>query len=232
MAAVDPSLVADLPLFRGLARDQIEDILGAARSARFAKSAHIFEQGAEAQTFFLLLHGHVQALKVTPTGEQIVVRYVSPGEIFGVAPAIGLKTYPATAIAAVDSVVLIWPASTWSGLAAKYPTLASGTLQTVGTRLQEAHARVIEMSTEEVERRVARTLLRLANQAGRKVERGIEIDFPISRQNIAEMTGTTLHTVSRILSAWEQSGIVASGRQRVILRDAHRLMAIAEAISD
>ncbi len=232
MAAVDPSLVADLLLFRGLASDQIVDILVSARSARFAKNAHIFEQGADAQSFFLLLHGHVQALKVTPTGEQIVVRYVSPGEIFGVAPAIGLSNYPATAIAAVDSVVLIWPASKWSELAQKYPTLASGTLQTVGAQLQEAHARVIEMSTEEVERRVARTLLRLANQAGRKVEHGIEIDFPISRQNIAEMTGTTLHTVSRILSAWEQSGIVESGRQRVILRDAHRLMAIAEAISD
>jgi CRP-like cAMP-binding protein len=88
------------------------------------------------------------------------------------------------------------------------------------------------MSTEEVERRVARALLRLANQAGRKVDRGIEIDFPISRQNIAEMKGTTLHTVSRILSAWEQAGVVESGRQRVILRDAHRLMTIAEAAPD
>jgi CRP-like cAMP-binding protein len=232
MAAVDPSLVADLPLFRGLARDQIADILSAARSARFAKDSHIFEQGAEVESFFLLLHGHVQALKVTPAGEQVVVRYVSPGEVFGVAQAIGLKAYPATAIAAVDSVVLIWPAATWSTLAGKYPALTSSTLQTVGSRLQEAHARVIEMSTEEVERRVARTLLRLANQAGRKVDQGIEIDFPISRQNIAEMAGTTLHTVSRIMSSWEQSGIVASGRQRVVLRDAHRLMAISEAISD
>jgi CRP-like cAMP-binding protein len=117
MAAVDPLLVADLPLFRGLARDQIEGILGAARSARFAKDAHIFEQGAEAQSFFLLLHGHVQALKIIPTGEQTVVRSVSPGEIFGLLPAIGLGIYPATAIATVDSVVLIWPASTWAELA-------------------------------------------------------------------------------------------------------------------
>ncbi|WP_119390815.1 Crp/Fnr family transcriptional regulator [Taklimakanibacter lacteus] len=232
MAGLDPSLVADVPIFRELTRSQVEDILGKARSARFTKNAHIFEQGAEAQSFFLLLHGHVQALKVTPTGEQVVVRYVSPGEIFGVAHVIGLNTYPATAVAVVDSVALIWPASIWSELVRSYPTLASGTLQTVGTRLQEAHARVIEISTEEVERRVARALLRLANQAGRKVDRGIEIDFPISRQNIAEMTGTTLHTVSRILSAWEQGGIVESGRQRVVLRDAHRLMAIAEAVSD
>ncbi len=208
MANIDPSVVAGLPLFHGLTTSEIKDILSTARSTRVPKDDHIFDQDAEAQSFFLLLHGHVRAVKVTPAGEQIVVRYVSPGELFGVAPAIGLANYPATAISAVDSVVLAWPASAWVELTRKYPTLASGTLQMVGARLQEAHTRVIEMSTEEVERRVARTLLRLAKQAGRKVDRGIEIDFPISRQNIAEMTGTTLHTVSRILSAWEQAGVV------------------------
>ena len=63
---------------------------------------------------------------------------------------------------------------------------------------------------------------------GRKVEQGVEIDFPISRQDIAEMTGTTLHTVSRTLSAWEQQGLVESGRQRIVLRDPHRLFTLAE----
>jgi CRP-like cAMP-binding protein len=232
MASIDPSLVAGLPLFGGLSTSAISAILRTARSSRFAKDAHVFDQGADVTSFFLLLHGHVRAVKSTPSGDQIVVRYVSAGELFGVAPAIGLTNYPATAIAAVDSVVLVWPASQWAELTRKYPTLASGALQLVGARLQEAHERVIEMTTEEVERRVARTLLRLAQQAGRKVDRGIEIDFPISRQNIAEMTGTTLHTVSRILSAWEQAGLVESGRQRVILLDAHRLVMIAEAASD
>ena len=71
----------------------------------------------------------------------------------------------------------------------------ASTLQAIGQRLQDAQTRIIEASTEEVERRVAHALLRLAQQAGRKIERGIEIDFPISRQDIAEMTGTTLHTV-------------------------------------
>ena len=61
-----------------------------------------------------------------------------------------------------------------------------------------------------------------------KVEQGVEIDFPISRQDVAEMTGATLHTVSRILSAWEQQGLVEGGRQRIVLRDPHRLFALAE----
>jgi CRP-like cAMP-binding protein len=84
------------------------------------------------------------------------------------------------------------------------------------------------MSTEQVERRIAHTLLRLVKQAGRKTAQGIEIDFPISRQDIAEMTGTTLHTVSRTLSAWETQGLVEGGRQRIVVCDPHRLFMLAE----
>ena len=133
-----------------------------------------------------------------------------------------------TAIAAVDSVALSWPSTLWPQLIAKFPALAAGALQTVGSRLQDTQARVLEMSSEQVEQRVAHALLRLAKQAGRKVEHGVEIDFPISRQDVAEMTGTTLHTVSRILSAWEQQGLVEGGRQRIVLRDPHKLFGIAE----
>ena len=75
---------------------------------------------------------------------------------------------------------------------------------------------------------MAHALLRLAKQAGKKVDAGVEIDFPISRQDVAEMTGTTLHTVSRILSAWESEGLVEGGRQRIVLRDTYRLHNLAE----
>src|SRR5262249_14380348 len=176
----------------------------------------------------VLLHGHLRVEKTTPQGHQIVVRYVSPGEIFGVAQALGLKTYPATAVAAVDSVALCWPSAAWPRLAAKFPSLTVNALRTVGSRLQETQARVLEMSSEQVEQRVAHVLLRLAKQAGRKTQSGIEIDFPVSRQDIAEMIGSTLHTVSRILSAWEQQGLVEGGRQRIVLRDAHKLLVLAE----
>ena len=80
----------------------------------------------------------------------MVVRFVSTGEIFGVAMAIGRATYPATATAVVDSVALVWPSAAWPRLVASHPTLAVNTLQTIGSRLQDAHARVVEMSTEEV----------------------------------------------------------------------------------
>lgn len=232
MAKIDTSLVAHLPLFGGVKPDDLEEILRAARSARYPRNTAIFEQGADATSFFLLLHGHVRAAKTTPTGEQIVVRYVAPGETFGLAMAIGAAHYPATALAVDDSVVLIWPTAAWPRLVERFPALAANTLQTIGTRLQESHTRILEMSTQQVEHRVAHALLRLAKQSGRKVDRGIEIDFPISRQDIAQMTGTTLHTVSRLLSAWEAQGLVESGRQRIILREPHRLVVLAERSAD
>ncbi|MES1149275.1 MAG: Crp/Fnr family transcriptional regulator, partial [Bradyrhizobium guangdongense] len=120
----------------------------------------------------------------------------------------------------------------WPRLVQKFPALATNTLQTVGARLQETHTRVLEMSTQQVEQRVAHALLRLAKQSGKKLDHGVEIDFPISRQDIAQMTGTTLHTVSRILSGWEQLGLIEGGRQRIILREPHKIFVLAEQSSD
>ena len=228
MTNLDRSLITDLPMFAGIGGDRLDEILNEAQSLRYAKGTNVFEQDAPATSFFILLDGHLRVAKLTPAGQQVVVRFVAPGEIFGVAKAIGRTTYPATATAVVDSVALVWPSAAWPRLIEKNPALATNALQTVGSRLQEAHTRVVEMSTEQVERRVAHALLRLAKQAGRKVEEGVRIDFPISRQDVAEMTGTTLHTVSRILSAWEAQGWVEGGRQKIVIREAHKLFVLAE----
>ncbi|WP_262029259.1 Crp/Fnr family transcriptional regulator [Microvirga sp. Mcv34] len=231
MSNLDKSLVTDLPIFAGVEPDSLDEILREAQSIRYPKGSSVFQQDQEASSFFILLHGHLRVMKVTPDGQQIVVRFVAPGEIFGIAVAMGRSTYPATALAVVDSISLVWPAAAWPRLTAKHPSLAINTMQSVGNRLQDAHTRVIEMSTEQVERRVAHALLRLAQQAGRKGQDGIEIDFPISRQDVAEITGTTLHTVSRLLSAWEDQGLVNGGRQRISIKNPHKLFLLAEAPS-
>jgi CRP-like cAMP-binding protein len=211
-----------------MAAPDIDELLRQAQSTRFARDTHVFDQGQDAGQFYALLHGHLRVEKTAPHGQRIVVRYISPGELFGVAQAMGLRHYPATAVAAVDSVVLAWPSTAWQRLSERCPLLAANALRTVGQRLLDTQTRVMEIFGEQVEQRIARALLRLARQAGRKVEHGIEIDFPISRQDIAEMTGTTLHTVSRTISGWEHQGLVEGGRQRIVLRDAHRLFALAE----
>ncbi|APF39388.1 Crp/Fnr family transcriptional regulator [Chelatococcus daeguensis] len=228
MTSVDPSVIADVPLFAGLSRAEHEDMLRDAKAIRVAKGRPVFAQGEAAHSFFVLVHGHLRVMKLTPDGQQVVVRFVVPGEIFGVACAIGCKTYPATASAVIDSVVLVWPSAVWPELIARWPALASRAMHAIGGRLQEAHTRVVEMSTRQVEQRVAHALLRLVQQAGRKLDKGVEIAFPITRQDVAEMTGTTLHTVSRILSAWEERGLVEGGRQRIVVREPHQLFILAE----
>ncbi len=148
--------------------------------------------------------------------------------MFGVAMALRVETYPGTATAVVDSVTLAWPNSAWAGLVSRHPALALNTMGMIGGLLQDSHARVMEISTQHVEKRVAQAVLRLLHQAGRKLDDGVLIDFPITRQDLAEMTGTTLHTVSRTLSAWEERGLIEAGRQRIVVRDPHALFILAE----
>jgi len=92
--------------------------------------------------------------------------------------------------------------------------------------IQEMQERYRELATEKVERRIARVLLRLASQMGIKNEGGIELSF--TRQDLAEMSGTTLYTVSRTLSDWERQGLVEAGRERVLIRNPHGVVSIAE----
>lgn len=228
MSRLDRSLISGLPAFEGLDAASQDNILQSARSLRVEKDATIFDQDGEAHSFFLLLDGRVRVVKSTPDGQQVVMRYIVPGELMGIAQALGRATYPASAIAVVDCVVLAWPGRLWQQFVSAYPTFGENTYRTVGNRINETQSQIVEMATEQVERRVAHSLLRLIKQSGRKTAEGILIDFPISRQDIAEMTGTTLHTVSRLLTAWEEKGLVKSARQQVTVVEPHRLMLLAD----
>lgn len=225
---LDRSLIRDLSIFQSMKDEDLDAVLAMASVRQLPDGTAVFEQGEPATEFFALLHGRLKVVQTTPDGQQVVVRHVNPGDIFGIARAMRRPDFPATASAVVDSLALAWPSSQWEAFIARSPVLALNALQTVGQRLQDAHARIRELSTEEVERRVAHALLRLVKQAGRKTDEGVQIDFPVTRQDIAEMTGTTLHTVSRVMTAWEGRGLVASGRRKVVVCDPHKLYVIAE----
>ena len=228
MPTPDVSLVHDYPFFRGVEEEDLRAILAAAKTRRIERKAAIFEQGRSATEFFVLMHGHLKIVQTTPDGQQIIVRIVEPGELYGVAVALGRKDYPASAIALEESITLCWPSSAWAGLVARTPLLAVNALQTIGQRVQEAHARIREFSTEEVEQRVAHLLLRIVSASGHKPGDVGEIAFPITRRDVAEMTGTTLYTVSRVLSGWQQQGLVSGGRERIKVRHPEELRKIAE----
>lgn len=225
---IDRSLVKAFPLFARMEDADIDGLLAQATSRRVSIGEAVFDQGAPATHFYLLLHGRLKVTQVTQDGQQIIVRVVHPGDLFGFAKALQRANYPGTAVCAAESVAICWPTELWPAFIDRNPLLAVTALHTIGQRLEEAHTRIREMSTQEVEKRVAHTVLRLVGQAGKTEGSGIRIDFPISRQDIAEMTGTTLHTVSRILSAWEAKGLVEGGRQKLLVRDVAGLVTLAD----
>ena len=153
---------------------------------------------------------------------------MSPGRVFGIIAILKKVTYPVSAQAVGDCVALAWDQRTLNQLMERHPQIALNSLHIMAGQIREFQNRVRDLSTKRVETRIARAVLRLANQTGIKVSEGILIDLPLSRQDLAEMTGSTLYTVSRILHDWEEMGIVLSKRQKVVITNAHGLVSIAE----
>src|SRR5688500_16083188 len=106
MPTLDRSLIANLPPFRALSAEELDAVLALGRASRYPKGSEVFSQDAEAHAFYLLLSGHVRVVRTTPDGHQVVPRYINEGELFGIAMAMGRTTYPASAVAAVDCVIL------------------------------------------------------------------------------------------------------------------------------
>ncbi|SFR50044.1 Crp/Fnr family transcriptional regulator [Litoreibacter janthinus] len=225
---LDESLLTHLPPFSKLDKRQIRTILDQATSRRYETGIAIFEEGHAAERFYMLLDGYVRVVRITPTGEQVTSLHIPAGQLIGIARALGRDTYPATAITAAECLALSWPMRLWDTFVAEYDGFATETYKTVGLRVGEMNTRIVEMATQQVEQRVANAILRLINQTGRKVADGIEIDFPITRQDLSELTATTLHTVSRLLSGWEKKGLVESKRKRIKVCDPHALVMLTQ----
>jgi CRP-like cAMP-binding protein len=225
---LDETLLRDVGPFRNMPLDQIRKALDQARPRRFEPHQVVFEEGDSADWFFLLLDGHIQVERINRDGDRVVSLYIPPGQLFGLAAALGRDAYPATAVAAVECLVLIWPTSQWGAYSTEFPGFAAETYKTVGNRVHEMHDRVMDLSTRHVEQRVASALLRLMQQNGRPSDVGVEIAFPVTRRLISEMTGSTLHTVSRLLSNWEREQIIRSRRKHINVLDADRLEALTK----
>lgn len=220
-------LVRDLEPFRDIAESEAQAVLAEARLRTVEKGGQIFAQGSAASRIFFLAAGRLKIVQASAEGHQILAHWVLPGQFFGLAVAFGREDYPGTALAVVESSALVWPISAWARLSSEHPTVVTAALRMAGGHLQDAFARLREAAGARVEQRVARALLRLARQSGCRTDDGVEIGFPVTRQDIADMTNATLYTVSRTLSAWQQVGILAGGRRRVRIRDLDRLERLA-----
>jgi CRP-like cAMP-binding protein len=203
-------------------------VAAAARLRQVRSGEFFFHEGDPAMVLYVLIRGQVKFTQVTAEGHQVIVRVVGSGETFGAVAALGDALHPAAAQAKGACTALGWESEAIGRLMEKYHPIALNALRFLAGRVQEFQERYRELATERVERRLAHALLRLARQVGRQTDRGLLIDITLSRQDIAEMTGTTVFTTSRVLSAWEQQGIIDSGRERVLILKPDVLLTIAE----
>jgi CRP-like cAMP-binding protein len=220
--------IKGITLFRNLRADDLSWLVQTGRQRHFKNGEFIFYEGDPADTLYVLLKGRVKLTQITPEGQQVLQHYVAPGEAFAIVAVFSESQYPVSAETIDDSITLAWDRDAMRQIMLRYPSVAINALHILAEYTREFMARVREMSSERVERRIARALLRLAQQAGKKVEAGVLIDLPLSRQDLAELAGTTLFTVSRTLSQWEAQGLLKSGREKVIIRFPHGLVSIAE----
>lgn len=218
--------------FTGLTPAEITRVRSAGRLQTVTAGSFFYMQGDPAASAYLIEKGRVRLSQVTTEGQQVLLRVIGPGNMFGAVAIARIESYPVSAEAAEECTVLVWPRMTLVGLVEQMPKLALNAVEMMAGHVQEFQDRFRELATQRVERRLARTLLRLASQAGKKTDEGVLIDLALTRQDLAEMTGTTLYTVSRILSAWESQGLVRSGREKVILRWPHGLVTIAEDLGE
>ncbi len=215
-------------LFSGLSQDLAGRLFAAATVRQMQKDAVLFHQGDAPDQLLQVVSGLVRMTQINAEGMQTTLRLMRSGELFGCVAVLQQFPYPATATAVEDSVVLSWRAPQFLGLLKQHQAIMDNTLTIVGTRTKDMVQRVSDMSGKNVERRIAAALLRLADQVGTKSGDGIQIQFPVTRDDLAEMAGLTYFTISRTLSVWQRQGLVSSGRQRMTILDRNRLAAIAD----
>lgn len=215
-------------LLKDLGEADLARIAAAGQLRRADDDAFFFMEGDPASHVFILIQSKVKLSQVAVTGQQVILEYIDPGREFGLVAMLGEMEYPVSAQAVGDCQALAWDKNTLSQLMEKTPRMMYNALKIMARQIGYFQSRIRELSTQRVEQRIARTLLRLAQRSGKRVEDGVLIDLPLSRQDLAEMTGTTLFTVSRTLKQWENQGLIFSKREQVIIRFPHGLVSIAE----
>jgi CRP-like cAMP-binding protein len=222
------AFLAGVRLFQDLPADLLREIAARLNPKIVPRGGFVFLEGDPARSLNLLAEGRVKVIRETEEGREIILRQIVPGEIFGGAGGWGESVYPATARAQEDAVVLQLPAAAFTALLRAQPDFALAVIHELGVRLREAEARIRDLQSERVERRLARALLRLSNKTGAQTEQTTAAGVPLTRQDLAELAGTTISTASRTLSTWEQQGLIAAGRERVTILRIDALTALAE----
>lgn len=205
-------LLGAAPYFRSLNPSQIENVQRDFTQKHYAAGSLIYSAGETANRLAIVGAGAVKVLRPTRDGKDVLLDILLAGDHFGSLAELGDSVYAETAIAHTECCILSTTSNEFNAMLARYPAVAIDSLGIVATRLRDAQSTIEHLSAHSVEQRIARKLAQLAERAGIQREKDVLIDLPLSRQDIADMTGTTVETASRVMSDFKRQGLIASGR--------------------
>jgi len=215
-------------LFLGLSPDEQRRLLSQMVESRFDAGAYLFMEGDPADRLHLVTSGRVKMIKHSPDGHETILAIFDAGQIIGEVGVLVGRTYPATAQAMKPTTTLSLVRQAYVRLVQEHPALAWSLIEELSRRLQSAHETIRSLAVEKVEQRIARLLLRLATAAGEKQGDTVLITIPLTRQEIADMAGTTVETAIRVMSKLRRLGLVDSDQGRIRILRGHQLVLFAD----
>lgn len=220
-------MLRQTPIFRALAEDDLARVAEVSEVRLYERGDRVFDEGDPPDHFFTIVRGRVKVVKMTPAGKDVILEIFGPGDPLGGVAVYEERPFPASAVAIDDTVCLDLPRRELFRLLEEYPSLVRGLLVGLTRRLIELTSRLAELTGGKVEPRFARLFLKLADERGRPAADGIEIPLGLTRQELADLTGTTVETSIRIMSRWGKEGVVRTDDEGFTVLDRPALEMIA-----
>lgn len=227
MSRTAEEILQSVPLYRRVPAEDRGRLAAATIVRLYARGETIFSEGDPAEVFFTIAEGRVKIFKMTPAGKDVILEIFGAGDPLGALAVYEDRPYPASAVALEDTLCLLIRKQDFYALLEAHPSLVRSLLLGMTRRLVELTNRLAELTGGRVEPRIARLFLKLADQMGRPVPDGLSIPLHLSRQELADLTGTTIETCIRIMSRWGKEGIVRTEKDGFVLLDRPALEAVS-----
>lgn len=221
-------IVRSVPLFMSLSQKDWEEVADMLVGRCYPKDAYIFHAGDPPDALYIVWMGQVKLLRHSEEGRDVVLDVIGPGHMFGEMAVFDGAPYSSSAQTMEDVAVVAISRPDFFRLLERYPSVSLAVISELSRRLRSASDLVHSLAVERVERRIARMLLKLAASTAQRGQNGFVIDLPLTRQDIADMTGTTVETAIRVMSRFRRQGLITTERGRVVVLDPPGLRAVAE----
>ena len=192
----------------------------------FSKKEFIFSEGDPSEWLYIVKKGKVKITKLSNDGKEIILEIVPPNEIFGGIAVVRGFPYPANAVAMEDCEIMKMSRKNLMSVMDRFPNLMYCMAMNIGDRIKDTHETLKSIALEKVESRIASLLIKLSEKSGEKVSEGIAINMKLTKQDIAEMVGTTVETSIRTMSKLTKAGLVVAKSGRIVIRDIEKLKSL------